>query len=119
MHPALLISEIIHSVFSNFVIPADRATLINLACTCQAFYDIALDYLWKDIRGVTCFSRMLFPDPLNDEYDGAWRSRTERFQAVRTEREVERPVRHRLSSLMGSLFPSLSLSLAFDLLGSG
>ncbi|KAG8995726.1 hypothetical protein FRB90_000101 [Tulasnella sp. 427] len=90
MHPALLISEIIHGIFSNFVIPADRATLINLACTCQAFHDIALDYLWKEIRGVTPFSRMLFPEPLNDEVDndGAWRSRTERFQVVRTEREV-------------------------------
>ncbi|KAG8900471.1 hypothetical protein FRB99_006025 [Tulasnella sp. 403] len=91
MHPALLISEIIAKIFSHFVLPADRHTLISLACTCQAFYDIASDCLWRDIRGLNHFSKMLFPDPIHQIEDvltvETWRSRTERFQAYIAERE--------------------------------
>lgn len=90
MHPALLIPEIIYKVCDCFVIPADRKALLALSCTCKAFSEPANDALWRYIRGITTFSKMLFPDPPEEEVTaaGAWRSRSERFQAFVAEREV-------------------------------
>ncbi|KAG9007826.1 hypothetical protein FRB95_011997 [Tulasnella sp. JGI-2019a] len=93
MHPALLISEIVVKVFDQYMLPGDRQTAAALARTCKAFYEQATDIVWRELRGVTVFSRMIFPverfEPFSIQgtMEDRFKSRTERIQAFITERQ--------------------------------
>ncbi|KAG8875091.1 hypothetical protein FRB97_005401 [Tulasnella sp. 331] len=93
MHPALLISEIVIKIFDQYVLPADRQTAVALARTCKAFYEQATDVVWRELRGVTVFSRMIFPVELFQPFsvqgttEDRFKSRTERIQEFITERQ--------------------------------
>lgn len=94
MHPALLISEIVVKIFDQYVLPTDRRTAAALARTCKAFYEHATDVVWRELRGVTVFSRMIFPVELFEPFsvqgtaEDRFKSRSERTQAFITERQV-------------------------------
>ncbi len=99
MERALSIPEIARKIFSSYSIFLDRPTLVSLSITNRTFHEYALDAVWGHVRGVSIFCRILFPDA-GTKYSrdrlisiarNSWSSRTERFQAFCSEREVREP----------------------------
>jgi hypothetical protein len=65
MHSALRIAELQQHVFAI----CHRKSLANLARTCKAFHETALDVLWRDDIEIAVLMRVMPPDLWEDNDD--------------------------------------------------
>lgn len=68
MHRCLQIQEILHVIIRN--LEGSSSDLIAAALVCRAFYEHAMDHVWKDLRGLGPLIRCLPDDAYTceDEY---------------------------------------------------
>lgn len=59
MHRCLRIVEILEHVAENIEVTADHLTMLNMALTCQVFYEPAINVLWRSLPDLEPIGNLL------------------------------------------------------------